>query len=78
MALVRLVKPVTYYWLFLDFYGCPHNLISHEQSPWVWVLVGYVVLQAFILLLQDRLGPRFFIPEKVPFSSTFLVRWSSC
>lgn len=49
----------------IDFYGCPHNLIAHETSPLVWFLALYVGLQAFILYLQDVLGPRFFVSERV-------------
>ncbi|ORY94080.1 hypothetical protein BCR43DRAFT_495831 [Syncephalastrum racemosum] len=57
MSTSRLLVP-------LYIYGCPHNLIAHEPSDWVYVLVLYVALQAFILFLQDLLGPRFFVPER--------------
>lgn len=51
--------------LLLDFYAYPNNLIGHETTHWVWVLVGYVALQVIILLLQDAFGPRFFVPSRV-------------
>ncbi|CDS07323.1 hypothetical protein LRAMOSA01272 [Lichtheimia ramosa] len=57
MSITRLAIP-------LYFYGCPHNLIAHETSPLVWFLALYVGLQAFILYLQDVLGPRFFVSER--------------
>lgn len=58
MTGTRLVIPVY-------FYGCPDNLMGHAPTLWVWGLVLWVVLQTLILLLQDWLGPRFFIPKKV-------------
>lgn len=63
-----MTENLTFFIIFLtDIYGCPHNLIAHEPSDWVYVLVLYVALQAFILFLQDLLGPRFFVPERVRF-----------
>lgn len=58
MSVTRLVIPVY-------FYGCPGNLMGHEATPWIWGLVLWVALQTSVLLLQDWLGPRFFIPKKV-------------
>jgi hypothetical protein len=49
---------------FIDFYGCPENLIGHETTKWVWALVGYVALQVAVLFLQDQFGPRFFVPSR--------------
>lgn len=49
----------------LDFYAYPRNIIAQEPSFGVWVLVGYVMVQVGILFLQDTLGPRFFVPERV-------------
>lgn len=60
MSITRLSVP-------LYFYGCPDNIIGHETTPWVWLLVGYIALQVVILLLQDAFGPRFFVPSKVSF-----------
>lgn len=61
---------ITGFWLdifvlSLDFYAYPQNIIAQEPSFGVWVLVGYVVAQVGILFLQDTLGPRFFVPERV-------------
>jgi len=58
MSVTRLTIPVY-------FYGCPDNLMGHEPTPWIWGLVAWVALQVGVLLLQDWLGPRFFVPKKV-------------
>ncbi|KAF9584235.1 hypothetical protein BGW38_007139 [Lunasporangiospora selenospora] len=58
MSFTRLVLPVY-------FYGCPSNLMGHETTRWIWGLVLWVGLQMSVLLLQDWLGPRFFVPKKV-------------
>lgn len=58
MSATRLTIPVY-------FYGCPDNLMGHEPTPWIWGLVTWVVLQVGVLLLQDWLGPRFFVPKMV-------------
>lgn len=58
MSVTRLVVPIY-------FYGCPENLMGNEPTPWVWGLVLWVALQVGVLLLQDWLGPRFFVPKKV-------------
>ncbi|KAG0095149.1 hypothetical protein BGZ93_006282, partial [Podila epicladia] len=57
MTTTRLVLPIY-------FYACPENLMGHEPTKWIWGLVLWVALQVAVLLLQDWLGPRFFIPKK--------------
>ncbi|KAJ2956270.1 hypothetical protein NQZ79_g7864 [Umbelopsis isabellina] len=57
MTLTRLVIPLYYY-------ACPHNILAHEPTKWVWVLSAYLILQAAILLVQDLWDPRFFVPER--------------
>ncbi|OAQ36498.1 hypothetical protein K457DRAFT_64357 [Linnemannia elongata AG-77] len=57
MSATRLTIPIY-------FYGCPDNLMGHEPTPWIWGLVAWVALQVGVLLLQDWLGPRFFVPKK--------------
>lgn len=54
--------------LITDFCACPYNILSRETTRWIWVLVAYVALQVVILFLQDLLGPRFFVPERVSYS----------
>lgn len=48
-----------------DYYACPHNILAHEPTKWVWALSAYLVLQAVIILVQDMWDPRFFVPERV-------------
>lgn len=50
---------------FPDYYACPHNILAHEPTKWVWVLAAYVMLQVAILMIQDIWDPRFFVPERV-------------
>ncbi|KAF9301773.1 hypothetical protein BGZ74_006292 [Mortierella antarctica] len=57
MTVTRLALPIY-------FYACPENLMGHEPTKWIWGLVLWVALQVAVLLLQDWLGPRFFIPKK--------------
>ncbi|KAE8199409.1 hypothetical protein CF336_g1219 [Tilletia laevis] len=48
----------------LYFWQCPNNIFFWEPTPLVWILIGYLWLQAIILLLQDELGPGFFLPAR--------------
>lgn len=57
MSVTRLAMPIY-------FYQCPENILGHEPTRWVWGLVLWVALQVGVLLLQDWLGPRFFVPKK--------------
>ncbi|KAG0004682.1 hypothetical protein BGZ79_008430 [Entomortierella chlamydospora] len=57
MSVTRLTLPIY-------FYGCPESLMGHKPTPWIWGLVLWVALQVGVLLLQDWLGPRFFVPKK--------------
>lgn len=49
------------------FLSLPDNLLFSDTSPWVWALVAYQLFQVLILYLQDKLGPRFFLPRGVFF-----------
>ncbi|CAI5719177.1 unnamed protein product [Hyaloperonospora brassicae] len=55
----------------LYFYGCPDNFLTafpmYERkmnSHFCYVLAGWVGLQVGILTLQQRYGPRFFVPAR--------------
>jgi hypothetical protein len=37
----------------------------HPVSAWVWLLAFIVYFQAFVVILQEALGPAFFLPGKV-------------
>jgi len=57
MSVTRLMIPLYYY-------ACPHNILAHQPTKWVWVLAAYVMLQVIILMIQDIWDPRFFVPER--------------
>ncbi|KIY45018.1 hypothetical protein FISHEDRAFT_77045 [Fistulina hepatica ATCC 64428] len=48
----------------LYFMGCPKNILDISPHPSVYVLFGFVWLQVCVLLLQDCLGPTFFLPKR--------------
>ncbi|KAE8249287.1 hypothetical protein A4X13_0g5267 [Tilletia indica] len=48
----------------LYFWQCPNNIFFWEPTPLIWILIGYLWAQAIILLLQDELGPAFFLPAR--------------
>ncbi|KAJ1663125.1 hypothetical protein IW140_005324 [Coemansia sp. RSA 1813] len=56
VTLLRLFFPV---YLF----GYPGNIALHPPTAFVWVLCVYSIVQAAVLLLQDTIGPRFFVPK---------------
>eukprot|EP00741_Cyanophora_paradoxa_P003535 tig00000711_g3433.t1 len=59
MSATRLAIP-------LYFFACPHNFLHVETNGALSAsLVAWVALQALLLLLQDLLGPRFFIPARL-------------
>ena len=53
----------------LYFFTCPHNMVAEltgkdvAQHQVCCVVVAWTTLQVGILLLQDALGPRFFVPR---------------
>jgi hypothetical protein len=67
--------------LAVDFLACPKNVldveprcehhsiltspISEPATAWSYVLSAFVCFQACIVLLQEVLGPTFFLPKKV-------------
>ncbi|KAI9500443.1 hypothetical protein BX070DRAFT_195956 [Coemansia spiralis] len=57
-TLLRLFFPV---YLF----GCPGNIAFISPTTFVWVVSVYNIAQAAVLILQDVLGPRFFIPKEM-------------
>lgn len=58
MSLSRLMLP-------MYVYLCPHNLLKVQTKPVACaILVAWVTLQVVVLLLQQRWGPRWFIPKR--------------
>ncbi|KAK7687335.1 hypothetical protein QCA50_009841 [Cerrena zonata] len=52
-------------YFLLYFMACPKNILDVEPRPWVWFVVLFIFLQVAVLLLQDRFGPRFFLPSQM-------------
>ncbi|PPQ90771.1 hypothetical protein CVT25_010160 [Psilocybe cyanescens] len=50
-------------YLALYFLACPKNVLEVEPRPWIWLLATFIVLQAFLVILQNILGPTFFLPK---------------
>ncbi|KAJ3104446.1 hypothetical protein HDU97_009231 [Phlyctochytrium planicorne] len=49
----------------LYIYGCPYNVVNFGETSYVSVLIlsFWMILQVFIIYVQDRWGPRSFVPE---------------
>ncbi|THH03274.1 hypothetical protein EW145_g6386 [Phellinidium pouzarii] len=47
----------------LYLFACPKNVLDIDTSPLIYVIVGFVSLQAVVVLLQDYLGSGFFLPR---------------
>ena len=64
--LKRCVIGTTLTRLFIPLYllVCPDNVVLNEPSVWGWVLAMYLVAQAAVLILQDVLGPHWFVPQR--------------
>ncbi|KAK7683355.1 hypothetical protein QCA50_013617 [Cerrena zonata] len=52
-------------YFLLYFMACSKNILDVEPRPWVWFVVLFIFLQVAVLLLQDRFGPRFFLPSQM-------------
>ncbi|KAJ8489989.1 hypothetical protein ONZ51_g2566 [Trametes cubensis] len=52
--------------LFFVFYflGCPKNILDVEPRRWIYVVGLFMFAQVFVILLQERLGPAFFLPKR--------------
>lgn len=46
------------------FLNCPKNVLEVEPREWAPLLAFLVVAQALVLMLQDTIGPSFFLPER--------------
>ncbi|KAG7444427.1 uncharacterized protein BT62DRAFT_987876 [Guyanagaster necrorhizus] len=50
--------------LGMYFLACPKNVLDVDPRSWACYLAAFVCLQALIVILQDELGPAFFLPAK--------------
>ncbi|KAH7913824.1 hypothetical protein BJ138DRAFT_1145081 [Hygrophoropsis aurantiaca] len=48
----------------LYFLGCPKNVLDVEPRRWVFYLAIFVMAQVFVVFLQQRFGPTFFLPNR--------------
>ncbi|OAX43199.1 hypothetical protein K503DRAFT_853458 [Rhizopogon vinicolor AM-OR11-026] len=48
----------------LYFLTCPKNVLDVEPRRWMWYLAVFIFLQVAVVLLQQRLGPAFFLPKR--------------
>ncbi|KXN86557.1 DSC E3 ubiquitin ligase complex subunit 1 [Leucoagaricus sp. SymC.cos] len=48
----------------LYFLTCPYNVLDVEPRGWAYWLAVVVLLQAGIIVLQEHIGPSFFLPSK--------------
>ncbi|KAF9005970.1 hypothetical protein BDQ17DRAFT_1423692 [Cyathus striatus] len=48
----------------LYFLACPKNVLEIEPRSWSYLLAVFVSFQALVLILQDYLGPSFFLPQQ--------------
>ncbi|KAF9531755.1 hypothetical protein CPB83DRAFT_84315 [Crepidotus variabilis] len=55
----------------LYFLICPKNVLDIDPRPWVWWLALNVIIQAIIVILQDVLGPTFFLPQRYAESKAY-------
>ncbi|KAH0582574.1 hypothetical protein H2248_010506 [Termitomyces sp. 'cryptogamus'] len=51
-------------YLALYFLACPKNVLDVEPRRWVFLLAAFVCLQGIVVMLQDWLGPNFFLPKQ--------------
>ncbi|KAJ7581470.1 hypothetical protein C8J56DRAFT_960123 [Mycena floridula] len=51
-------------YFMLYFLACPKNVLEVKPRPWSYFLAGFVMLQALVVVLQDLLGPTFFLPTR--------------
>ncbi|PCH44049.1 hypothetical protein WOLCODRAFT_133060 [Wolfiporia cocos MD-104 SS10] len=45
----------------LYFLGCPKNILDVEPRRWIYGIAALMFVQVSIIILQDRLGPTFFL-----------------
>ncbi|KAK0199252.1 hypothetical protein DFS33DRAFT_1262349 [Desarmillaria ectypa] len=58
-------------YLAMYFLACPKNVLDIDPRSWSYYLAAFVCLQAFIVVLQDELGPAFFLPAKYAVVKTY-------
>ncbi|KIJ65119.1 hypothetical protein HYDPIDRAFT_175153 [Hydnomerulius pinastri MD-312] len=55
----------------LYFLACPKNVLDVQPRRWIFYLCAFVLLQVVVVLLQQRLGPAFFLPKRFAAAQTY-------
>ncbi|KAI0334632.1 hypothetical protein GY45DRAFT_1269816, partial [Cubamyces sp. BRFM 1775] len=53
------------------FLGCPKNILDVGPRRWVYAVGLFMFVQVFVILLQERLGPAFFVPKRFSRAQTY-------
>ncbi|KAH0826460.1 hypothetical protein J3R83DRAFT_5460, partial [Lanmaoa asiatica] len=54
----------------LDFLTCPKNVLDAGPRRWAYYLCAFVLFQVVVAILQQRLGPAFFLPKRFAAAET--------
>ncbi|KAH9889041.1 hypothetical protein C8Q73DRAFT_737866 [Cubamyces lactineus] len=59
--------------LYFVFYflGCPKNILDVEPRQWIYAVGLFMFAQVFVIMLQERLGPAFFLPRRLSPTQTY-------
>jgi len=55
----------------LYFLTCPKNVLDVGPRRWAYYLCAFVLFQVIVVLLQQRLGPTFFLPKRFATTETY-------
>ncbi|KAG9309577.1 hypothetical protein JVU11DRAFT_10558 [Chiua virens] len=55
----------------LYFLTCPKNVLDVRPRRWAYYLCAFVLFQVAVVLLQQRLGPAFFLPKRFATTETY-------
>jgi len=55
----------------LYFLACPKNVLDVEPRSWIYFLTLFMFLQVLVIILQEHLGPAFFLPKRFVKGKTY-------
>lgn len=55
----------------LYFLACPKNVLDVEPRSWIYFLAIFMLLQVLVIVLQEHLGPAFFLPKRFVKGKTY-------
>ncbi|KAI8974598.1 hypothetical protein BD414DRAFT_498160 [Trametes punicea] len=53
------------------FLGCPKNILDVEPRRWIYAVGLFMFAQVLVILLQERIGPAFFLPRALSRTQTY-------